>query len=112
MQGNHVGAPDGCDATMTPSVSSSHPTSPQWLRRGAGDPAYSISTVNSSPRPIGSSGVTTSFDVVCVNRVRLLPFTRTRDARSRTRSRLNDRSPWMLIARITAVASSRLVATL
>jgi hypothetical protein len=34
--GNQLGAPDGCDATMTPSVSSSQPTVPQRLRSGAG----------------------------------------------------------------------------
>ncbi len=38
LQGNHDGAPSGWPATMTPSESSSQPTSPHRPRSGRGAP--------------------------------------------------------------------------
>jgi hypothetical protein len=48
--GNQDGAPNGCDATIAPSESSSHPRSPHSaVATGTGVPAYRTSTVN-APR--------------------------------------------------------------
>ena len=53
LHGNHDGAPCGCAATITPSVSSSQPASPSGPPTGAGWPAYAITSVSSSPTVAG-----------------------------------------------------------
>ena len=111
LQGNHVGAPVGCAATRAPSSSSSQPIVPHRERRGAGAPAYTTSIENRSPAAIRRGSFTRSFRGPAVNAVRRSPSTRTRVARSLTRSRLIAVTGIAATAFTTATPDSRLVRT-
>jgi hypothetical protein len=110
LTGYHVDAPSGSLSTKLPSPVAIHPTATGMalVERGSGDPMYSTVTVNDSPAPIGCDGVITSSPPSRECSASNPSTFRLWICRPR-RSRLNRERLCVAVARIVAVASSRLV---